>query len=47
MIQPFWALPLLALARLGIRDIMGYCVMGLFVGLLLFGGSLLYFAQPS
>lgn len=30
MIQPFWALPLLAIARLGIRDIMGYCTMTLF-----------------
>lgn len=29
MIQPFWALPLLAIARLGIRDIMGYCVITL------------------
>lgn len=29
MIQPFWALPLLAIARLGIRDIMGYCTMTL------------------
>jgi short-chain fatty acids transporter len=44
MIQPFWALPLLALAHLGIRDIMGYCVIGLSVGLLLFGGSMLVFA---
>ncbi|WP_198471467.1 short-chain fatty acid transporter [Acetomicrobium sp. S15 = DSM 107314] len=26
-IQPFWALPLLAIANLGIRDIMGYCLM--------------------
>lgn len=25
MLQPFWALPLLAIAGLGIRDIMGYC----------------------
>lgn len=24
LVQPFWALPLLAVARLGIRDIMGY-----------------------
>jgi len=31
MIQPFWALPLLAIARLGIRDIMGYCTMTLFI----------------
>ncbi|MFZ5753157.1 MAG: short-chain fatty acid transporter [Bacillota bacterium] len=29
MIQPFWALPLLGIAGLGIRDIMGYCVMTL------------------
>jgi short-chain fatty acids transporter len=44
MIQPFWALPILAIARLGIRDIMGYCVIALIIGLVLFGGSLLVFA---
>lgn len=38
MIQPFWALPLLGIARLGAKDIMGYCVMvllwvGLVIGL--------------
>jgi len=27
MIQPFWALPLLAIAGLGAREIMGYCLM--------------------
>lgn len=27
MIQPFWALPLLGIAGLGIRDIMGYCTV--------------------
>jgi short-chain fatty acids transporter len=27
MIQPFWALPLLGIARLGARDIMGYCLI--------------------
>jgi short-chain fatty acids transporter len=27
MIQPFWALPLLALARLQLKDIMGYCLI--------------------
>ena len=31
MIQPFWALPALALAKLGIRDIMGYCIVVLIV----------------
>jgi short-chain fatty acids transporter len=44
MIQPFWALPILAIAGLGIRDIMGYCVIALFAGLVLYGGSLLIFA---
>jgi len=44
MIQPFWALPVLAIAGLGIRDIMGYCVMALLVGLLLYGGAMLVFA---
>lgn len=43
MIQPFWALPALAIAGLHIRDIMGFCVMILLysfipitIGLLLF-----------
>lgn len=29
MIQPFWALPLLGIAGLGIKDIMGYCTVAL------------------
>jgi short-chain fatty acids transporter len=44
MIQPFWALPLLAIARLGIKDIMGYCVIALVIGLIVFGGALLVFS---
>jgi short-chain fatty acids transporter len=31
MIQPFWALPALGVAGLGARNIMGYCLMALFV----------------
>ena len=31
MIQPFWALPALGIARIGARDIMGYCVLTLIV----------------
>ena len=31
MIQPFWALPALGLAKLGARDIMGYTVITLIV----------------
>ncbi len=29
MIQPFWALPALGIAKLGARDIMGYCLIDL------------------
>ncbi|WP_104711666.1 short-chain fatty acid transporter [Helicobacter felis] len=36
MIQPFWALPALAIAGLGAKDIMGYCVITLlFTGLVI------------
>ncbi|MCA1033304.1 short-chain fatty acid transporter [Bacillus infantis] len=31
LIQPFWALPALAIAGLKAKDIMGYCVLALFV----------------
>ena len=31
MIQPFWALPLLAVAKLSVKDIMGYCLTVLIV----------------
>lgn len=31
LLQPFWALPALGLAGLGVRDIMGYCVIALIV----------------
>lgn len=31
LLQPFWALPALGIAKLGARDIMGYCVMALIV----------------
>jgi short-chain fatty acids transporter len=43
MIQPFWALPVLAIAGLGIRDIMGYSMMAFFVGLAVYGSALLVF----
>jgi len=42
MIQPFWALPLLAIAKLGIKDIMGYCtVVLLYTGVVISIGLLL------
>ena len=42
MIQPFWALPLLGIAKLGARDIMGYCVMVLIVTGLIMGAGLYF-----
>lgn len=41
MIQPFWALPLLAIAGLGIREIMGYTAVLLFISGAVIGGGLL------
>ncbi|MEX2290329.1 MAG: TIGR00366 family protein [Mycobacteriales bacterium] len=41
MIQPFWTLPLLAVARLGVRDILGYTFVTLVVSGIVFGGTLL------
>lgn len=36
MIQPFWALPALAIAGLGVRDIMGFCITALIFSLPIF-----------
>lgn len=41
MIQPFWALPLLAIAGLKIRDIMGYTTVTFLVSGFAFAGTLL------
>jgi short-chain fatty acids transporter len=41
MIQPFWALPLLAIAGIGMRRVMGFTVVTFFVSLVVFGASLL------
>jgi short-chain fatty acids transporter len=41
MIQPFWTLPLLAIAGLGIRSIMGYTAVVLIVSGVVIGGGLL------
>ncbi|MBB3189658.1 short-chain fatty acid transporter [Halomonas cerina] len=42
MLQPFWTLPLLAIAGLGIRDIMGYTAVVLIVSGFVIGGGLLF-----
>jgi len=41
MIQPFWTLPMLAIAGLGIRDIMGYTAVVLLISGVVIGGILL------
>lgn len=41
MIQPFWALPLLAIAGLKMRDILGYTTVTLIASGLVFAGTLL------
>ena len=43
MIQPFWALPALAIAGLKIRDIMGFCVMILFFSFIPMAIGFLFF----
>jgi short-chain fatty acids transporter len=43
MIQPFWALPLLAIAGLKVRDIMGFCVLILFYSFFPIAIGLLFF----
>jgi short-chain fatty acids transporter len=41
MIQPFWALPLLAIGGIGMRRVMGFTVITFFVSFVVFGASLL------
>ena len=42
MIQPFWALPALAIAGLKAKDIMGFCLIVLFVSGVVIGAGLLF-----
>lgn len=42
MIQPFWTVPLLAIAGLSIRDIMGYCTISLLWGGLIISLGMLF-----
>jgi short-chain fatty acids transporter len=44
MIQPFWALPVLAIAGISLRRVMGFTVMSFFVGAIVFGLALLVLA---
>jgi short-chain fatty acids transporter len=44
IIQPFWAIPLLGVAKLGFKDIMGYCLILFFVYMII--TSLFFWASP-
>lgn len=44
MIQPFWALPALGIARLGAKDIMGFCVIDLIYSGVVIALILLFFS---
>ena len=44
MIQPFWALPVLAIAGISLRRVMGFTVMSFLVGVVVFGIALLVLA---
>ena len=42
LIQPFWTIPLLAIAGLHMRDIMGYCFVLFLVAGITLGATILY-----
>jgi short-chain fatty acids transporter len=44
MIQPFWALPLLAIAGIGMRRVLGFSVISFLVSFVVFGVAMLVFA---
>ena len=44
LVQPFWALPALAIARLCAKDIMGFCLIDLLVSGVIIGGGLIIWA---
>jgi short-chain fatty acids transporter len=41
MVQPFWALPVLGIAGISLRRVMGFTVMIFLVGAIVFGLALL------
>jgi short-chain fatty acids transporter len=45
MVQPFWALPILAIAGVGLRRVMAFTVMSFFIAFVVFGLSLLFLVR--
>jgi short-chain fatty acids transporter len=47
MLQPFWALPILAIAGINMRRMMGFMVVTFLISLIAFGTSLLLLVPPG
>lgn len=45
MIQPFWALPILAIAGVGLRRVMAFTIVSFAIAFVIFGVALLFFAS--
>ena len=43
LLQPFWALPVLAIAGLKAKDIMGFCLIQLFITGIIISAGLVWF----
>ncbi|MCH8268993.1 MAG: short-chain fatty acid transporter [Acidobacteria bacterium] len=43
LLQPFWALPIVSIAAVSVREMMGYCLVALAIAFPLFGAALLIF----
>jgi short-chain fatty acids transporter len=43
LLQPFWALPVVSIGGLSVREMMGYCLLAFLIALPLFGVALLVF----
>jgi short-chain fatty acids transporter len=41
MIQPFWLLPLLAIAKLNVRQVMGFTIIAFLIGMVVYSGAAL------
>jgi short-chain fatty acids transporter len=43
LLQPFWALPVVSIGGLSVREMMGYCLLAFVIAFALFGATLLLF----
>ncbi len=45
LLQPFWLIPVLEVAKLKVRDVMGYCVICLIALLVIISAGLLFYNE--